>query len=74
MFDTDPLLGCLYGNHDWIGDQSCDDFNNNIECNYDGGDCCGANVNTGYFFWERKIIITPKNSKPKMHKNLLLRP
>ena len=46
LFDTDLFLDCLYGNHDWIGDQSCDDFNNNMECNFDGGDCCGPNVNT----------------------------
>merc|ERR1712228_76164 len=25
----------------WIGDTYCDDSHNNIECNYDGGDCCG---------------------------------
>ena len=23
----------------------CDDMNNNMDCNYDGGDCCGTNVN-----------------------------
>ena len=23
-------------------------MNNNAECNYDGGDCCGANVDTTY--------------------------
>ena len=33
---------------DWIGDDYCDDINNNIDCNFDGGDCCGANVNTDY--------------------------
>ena len=24
----------------WIADGSCDSINNNIECGYDGGDCC----------------------------------
>merc|ERR1711973_843354 len=24
----------------WFGDNFCDDFNNNSECGYDGGDCC----------------------------------
>ena len=33
---------------DWVGDDYCDDGNNNQECNYDGGDCCGPNVNTQY--------------------------
>merc|ERR1711962_1649639 len=25
---------------DWIGDNYCDDQNNNSECGFDGGDCC----------------------------------
>ena len=32
----------------WIGDGYCDDVNNNEECQWDGGDCCGDNVNTQY--------------------------
>ena len=32
----------------WIGDGWCDDENNNDGCNFDGGDCCGDNVNTQY--------------------------
>ena len=28
----------------WISDGSCDDINNNAFCQFDGGDCCGANV------------------------------
>ena len=35
-------------NAGWIGDGWCDDVTNNIQCNYDGGDCCGANINTQY--------------------------
>ena len=37
--------GC---NQDWIGDDECDDINNNVDCNFDGGDCCLPNVNTQY--------------------------
>ena len=37
--------GCHEG---WIGDNWCDDVNNNMDCSYDGGDCCGCNVNTDY--------------------------
>merc|ERR1719357_1373360 len=33
---------------DWIGDNYCDDENNHSECGYDGGDCCGDDVNTQY--------------------------
>ena len=29
-----------------IGNYYCQDFLNNPNCNFDGGDCCGANVNT----------------------------
>ena len=30
------------------GDSYCDDGNNNEACFFDGGDCCGSNVNTQY--------------------------
>ena len=30
---------------EWVGDGYCDDGNNNKECSYDGGDCCGSNIN-----------------------------
>ena len=26
----------------------CDDVNNNEACSFDGGDCCGPNVNTDW--------------------------
>ena len=42
------LIGTCNGNIDWIGDTFCDDDNNNLDCNYDGGDCCGPNVDTTY--------------------------
>ena len=32
----------------WIEDDFCDDINNKKECDYDGGDCCGCNVNTDW--------------------------
>ena len=35
-------------NQDYIADEYCDDINNNLDCSYDGGDCCGYNVNTLY--------------------------
>ena len=33
-------------NQGWIADGYCDDINNNLDCTYDGGDCCGSNVIT----------------------------
>ena len=37
-------LGCLQLS--WVGDRYCDDDTNTIECNFDGGDCCGPDVKT----------------------------
>ena len=34
--------------HPKVGDGFCNDETNNLECNYDGGDCCGSCVNTEY--------------------------
>jgi len=39
-------LGCAVPS--WQGDNYCDDENNNAGCDYDGGDCCGDDVNTTY--------------------------
>ena len=30
----------------YVGDNYCDDLTNNEQCEWDGGDCCGSNVNT----------------------------
>ena len=37
---------CLFEN--LIGDGLCQDEANTNECNFDGGDCCGSDVNTTY--------------------------
>ena len=37
------ILGC--GSPQWANDQFCDDENNNAACKFDGGACCGPNVN-----------------------------
>ena len=36
----------VYGWFHLVGDGVCDDNNNNIECNFDGGDCCGPEAVT----------------------------
>ena len=38
------------GHTSWISDNSCDDVNNNIHCDFDGGDCCGVNVKKQFCF------------------------
>ena len=46
---TTPCFGaCTFEACGWIGDGNCDDAANNLDCNFDGGDCCGPNVNTAY--------------------------
>ena len=44
---TDPTGPCDF-NKVLIGDGYCDDGANNAECGYDGGDCCGDDVNTDW--------------------------
>ena len=43
-------IGCDSNNLSWfwIGDGFCDDVTNNANCHFDGGDCCGLNVNTDW--------------------------
>merc|ERR1711977_759864 len=41
-----PATAC--GSPQWKGDGYCDDDNNNAGCAWDGGDCCGEEVNTQY--------------------------
>ena len=40
------ILGCKV--EEWKGDGACDDENNFAGCDFDGGDCCGPNVNDKY--------------------------
>lgn len=38
------------GSADFIGDGLCDDSNNNVECDFDGGDCCTCTCTDGEVF------------------------
>jgi len=40
------INACTAANPEKKGDGVCDDEFNNIECDYDGGDCCISNMNT----------------------------
>ena len=42
---TNILSGC--GSPQWANDKMCDDENNNVNCNWDGGACCN-NVMAGW--------------------------
>ena len=39
---TNILSGC--GSPQWANDKWCDDENNNVNCNWDGGACCNNNA------------------------------
>ena len=34
----------------WIGDDFCDDINNNELCDYDDGDCCGLSAQKNFCY------------------------
>ena len=38
------------GHIEWKNDNICDDVNNNEYFDFDGGDCCGANVKKQFCF------------------------
>ena len=42
------FTGCMYEHPYKIGNGYCQDEPNNEGCSYDGGDCCGPNVDTTY--------------------------
>merc|ERR1711935_486269 len=39
-----PAPSNCAGNENWIGDNYCDDENNNAACQFDGGDCCNNSM------------------------------
>ena len=43
------ILG-IGGRYEWIGDDFCDDINNNEKCLYDDGDCCGLSAQKNFCF------------------------
>ena len=55
---------CIDGVKRWIGDDYCDDVNNNAACQYDGGDCC----NNFKANWNFYCIVS--NSQLSFHQNL----
>ena len=38
------MISDCQGIVNYVGDTFCDDDNNNLECDYDGGDCCGGQM------------------------------
>ena len=56
---NDSLLDCAVPS--WKGDGICDDQNNFEDCEYDGGDCCGTNINK-HFCVECECICKFENT------------
>merc|ERR1712062_450906 len=44
--DPNPSARCDSICDDFVGDGVCDDLCNTAACDYDGGDCCGSEVDT----------------------------
>ena len=53
----DKITGCSHP--DWVADGFCDDFTNNKECNFDGGDCCIPEPNRQ--FCKKCLCLTEGN-------------
>ena len=39
-----PTTASCTGNLNWIGDKYCDDELNNVQCEFDKGDCCNNSM------------------------------
>ena len=53
--ESEKTIGKICQEKSWIGDDICDDGNNNFDCEWDGGDCCGMNV-IPYYCHECKCL------------------
>jgi len=42
---------CEIGVPHWVGDDFCDDENNNVMCGFDGGDCCPPHARPARWDW-----------------------
>ena len=63
-------LGCVDVALWKIGDGFCDDMANNVECSYDGGDCCGPHVKKEFCF-ECQCLSQPGYSEGNLLSILL---
>ena len=59
LYFLSSITGCY--NPDYHGDAYCDDENNNEACFFDGGDCCGSDVDKTYCF-ECQCLHNVQNS------------
>ena len=55
------------GRSEWIGDNFCDDINNNKKCLYDDGDCCGLSAHNNFCF-----KCTCKGKLENIHNKVLI--
>ena len=68
FLDQNACFGTC-GSPQWKGDNICDDENNNCGCEWDGGDCCGSNVNTNYCSACECLDPNAAGSRKKKHQN-----
>ena len=55
------------GRSEWVGDDFCDDINNNEKCLYDDGDCCGLSAQNNFCF-KCTCIGKLENKDSQIHK------
>jgi len=49
--EINQMYGCGCDEPEWNGDGYCDDDNNNLACEFDGGDCCPLTAPIKYDDW-----------------------
>merc|ERR1711935_359257 len=64
---TEAPIECT-GVNQWIGDNYCDDVNNNPECDFDGGDCCQEAPANGWdqYCEDCECFDMPETTEPPM--------
>merc|ERR1712021_244340 len=64
---TEAPIECV-GVNQWIGDNYCDDVNNNPECDFDGGDCCQEAPANGWdqYCEDCECFDMPETTEPPM--------
>ena len=60
------LLGCNTHMAHWIGDGECDNENNNVACDFDGGDCHGSNAHPAGEAKSNELVLPNFKSMKKI--------
>ena len=56
----------------WINDGECDEYNNDAECEYDGGDCCNNDAPGWDALCKRCECLDPADQPIGILKNFII--